>query len=196
MYLAVARSPAACALLAVFLLAAALGGCGGDVSSEARRHIENGEQVINRSSIEESEEKIQELSAEVFSAFRDAAASRQPLDRKTVRDAERLLVIYNQLTGYYDDARSEFENVADLEGVEDYKTYADMQIQSVDLSLESIAALKTSVETALATQVSTEYDADALIQRLKDLAGDAMDSLRQNDAIRKQVEEFGERKGI
>lgn len=187
---------AACALLLVVLLAGSAVGCGGGVASEASQYIENGEEIINRSALDQSEEQVQELSGKVFGSFTAAAEAGQPLGQDTVRQAEELLEIYAQLEDYYKDARAEFEKVAGLDDVEDYKTYAQMQISSVDLSLKSIAALKTSVETALAAQTSADYDAQALIQQLQALSTEAMNALMENDALRQEMDKFSEEKGL
>lgn len=141
-------------------LFAFLPGCGsGGDTAKAKEYMQSGDDILEevRTDSEDFGEQFEELGEEMQSA--DMSSS--DLDKSVSALEETAEDIINKA----DEAKSEYEKILDLSGVDDYQKYAKLAIDLIEnnttIMEESIGMMKDVVDFFAAFEAGTATEADA-----------------------------------
>jgi hypothetical protein len=109
------------------LVVALLPGCGGD-TKQAQEYMQNGDKLVERLQTEANTWQA-DVSASMTNVA-DPAAFQSAI--------EKAKASANDLSKTAGEAKAEFEKILELEGVEDYAKYAELQIEALDKFQELI----------------------------------------------------------
>lgn len=119
----------------VFVLA----GCGGD-TAQAKEYMEQGDRLV-----QQLQEEAQEWQTGVTTSMQDVSDP-----EKYAAAIDRAKSSANDLGDTAEEAKAEFQKIKGLEGVDDYKEYADLQIEALDKFQELIVRTNSFFDQVVA----------------------------------------------
>ncbi len=164
------------------LVVALLPGCGGD-TKQAQEYMENGDKLVERLQSEANTWQS-DVSASMANVS-DPAAFQAAIDKAKASA--------NELSKTAGEAKAEFEKILDLEGVEDYVEYAELQIEALDKFQELItktnsffdqmAAMVSSGDVTGLTAAQEQYttEVNALGEEINKLDEEAQELKSEKD---------------
>jgi valyl-tRNA synthetase len=120
------------ALVLVGVLAFALAGCGGGSEATAKEYMENGDEIID--GLEEESEDLESVLNTVFTELSTGNVTSSEVVNGMIDDLDKTSA---DALKEAEKAKAEFEKILDLEGVDDYKEYAELRIAVID-GIESL----------------------------------------------------------
>jgi hypothetical protein len=177
------------AVLAALLLAALLAlaaGCG--ASSPAQQYVDRGDELLSDDSFDISAEEMEQTSQEVFTAITQAVQSGQPIGEEIVAKANELIESQEMLIAGFDKAKAEYEKASKEPDAGDYKTYADLQIEYVDLSNQYSVEIVNILKDA-ASQLSVEgFSQEEWDARLQQFFPSLQEALVKTEELQEKID--------
>lgn len=146
---------AASTLLLVFLFSGS--GCA-DQAGQARQSMEKGDAEISSCQIASSAlvDSIDAFIVDIDTSLTEGSGP----DPETVRErASAVKSAASEFAAALDRSRSEFERILDLEGVDDYKAYADAMLGLIGVSRDGILDIGDYVDCTLSSVESGDFHA-------------------------------------
>ncbi|MEW6553263.1 MAG: hypothetical protein AB1384_03120 [Actinomycetota bacterium] len=158
--------------LVVFLVAAlslamlsVLGGCGGDANKEeAQSLMKSGDNYM--SEVQLSAEELQTMQGDLTASAMGGDPSALTGEAGAAMQAQ-VEEILDSMEASLKAAQGEYEKILALDGVEDYKEYANLMLEAVDAYMEQLgytrALIGMLVESLSAMAASGNFDLTALM---------------------------------
>jgi hypothetical protein len=177
-------------VLALGITTLAVVGCGGD-TKQAQVYMEAGDALSGQMS-SFTDESVFDVAALLTELGIDVAETGN-VDPKTITDAARKKL--DSIIGKGEEAKVEYEKIADLEGVDEYKEYARARIDAIDSTVVVLEAVEELLDR-IADPNNTKSMSDTVVDWAKDNAGAALEAVKaytywKNAADVKKKNELG-----
>jgi uncharacterized membrane protein YdfJ with MMPL/SSD domain len=146
--------------LLILVVAAVLSGCGGD-TDQAKEYMQKGDELL---------QKLQ-TDANAWQSELSSSMANITEQSKFQAEAEKAKSGASELGDTAEKAKAEYEKILSLEGVDDYKEYAKIEIEALDAFqelvektnafLDEMVSLSASGDVTAITSITTEYSKEA-----------------------------------
>ena len=165
-------------VLMILATGAAIIGCGGGDTEQAKEHMQNGDELI-----QELQSQANTWQSELTSSMTDIAdpAKLEAAIEKAKSDADDLSEIAEE-------AKTEFAKIMGLSGVDDYKEYADLETQALDTFQEIIEKTNMFFDEMLTAATANDLTAiTSLTNQYSEEAGTLGDEISELDEKAQQL---------
>jgi len=161
-------------------------GCGGNDTSNAKEYMQEGDRLV--SEIEANSQALMEDISDVFYQVSDIESFMQ-----AVEEAKDLTA---QLRDQADEGIAEFKKIAGLEGVQDYKDYADLKVQAGEKYKEMLDTIDEFLDEMTDLLESGTADEEAINELVQSFQTEIEELGSEMDDIESEAEALKEDKNL
>ncbi|MDY6795435.1 MAG: hypothetical protein SWK76_09195 [Actinomycetota bacterium] len=161
-------------------------GCGNDNKTEAKKIMEEADAIISQ--IEADMEELLANMSETFYNVSDMDSLTTAVDETKDATAE--------LSDKADEAAAEYEKINDLEGVEDYQEYADLQIMSGDIFKDMLDTIDEFLDEMMEAVESGAVDEETMTEIAESFQAELTERGMLMDEAETAAEELKEDKNL